>query len=154
MVVHKVFSEMKAEEKIDFFVYCQKLLVEFHPDSPFICRRNNTKSRIQQMKGFIENYKGLCYQDDNIGVLYNRIVITDPSDPILALKTNMYKASHPDYNAVSIDFVVFRDLKDCMAFVKTNYDPRIQHVLFVKNNKVKIYPIVNFLTQMFHIPVV
>ena len=152
--MHKTFKDMTAEEKIDFFVYCQKLLVEFHPDSPFVCRQNNVQSRIQHIKDFIHNYKGLCYQDDNVCVLYNKIVITDPSDPVLALRTNMYHEPNPNYNAVTIDFVVFREIKDCMTFIKTNYDPRIQHVLFVKNNKVKIYPIVNFLTQMFNIPVV
>lgn len=145
---------MAAKEQIDFFVHCQKLLVEFHPTSPFICRANNIKGRIHQMRNFIDKYKGLCYASDNVCVLYNKIVIADPSDPVHTIRANMYHAPDPNYNGVIVDFVVFRDLKDCMPFVQSNYDPRIQYVLYVKNNKPKIYPVVNFLTQIFNIPVV
>jgi hypothetical protein len=145
---------MSAEEKVDFFLQCQRLLVEFHPTSPFVCRQNNLKSRLSQMHSFVHNYKGYCHMDDNLCVLFNYVVVADKRDPVQIIKNNMYKEPDPNYNAVVIDFVVFRDLKDCQLFVQSYYDPRIQYVLFVKNNKVKLYNVVNFLGQIFNMPVV
>lgn len=154
MTIHKAFNIMATAEQVDFFIHCQQLLVKFHPDSPFVCRRDNLNGRIHQMKNFVTNYKGLCYCDDNVCALYNRIVLTDPSDPVHTIRINMYREPDPNYNAIIIDFVVFRALKDCLNFVQSNYDPRIQHVLYVKNNKVKIYPVVQFISQIFNVPVV
>jgi hypothetical protein len=154
MPIHKLFTELTAMEQIDFFVQCQKLLVEFHPSSSFVCRRNNIDWRKYQIQAFLKNYKGMCYWDENVCVLYNRVVVSDPKDPIRVLKNNIYHPPDPNYNAIIIDFVVFRSLQDCQTFVHENYDSRVQHVLYVKNNKVKIYPVVNFLSQIFNLAVV
>jgi len=153
-MIHGSFTDLKVLDKVEFFVQCQRLLMEHHPDSPFLCHQNNLQERIKHVKSFVTNYKGLCYQDDTVCALYNRIIVTDTKAPEHALRMNMYKTPSPDYNAVVIDFVVFRDIKDCARFVQANYDPRVLYVLFVRHNKVKLYPVVEFLQQIFNIPVV
>jgi hypothetical protein len=153
-VVHKAFTEMGIAEKVDFLVHCQKLLVEFHPTSAFVCREDNLRDRMRQMKAWASRYQGMCYFNDTVGVLYNRIVVADPTEPERAIQHHEYRAPSPDYNAILIDFAAFRDIKDCMSFVRDNYDPRIGHVLFVRHNKVKIYPVVDIISQIFKMPVV
>lgn len=154
MFLHKNFTEATDLEKVDFFVHCQKLLIKFHPQSPFLCRRDNIKQRIQHILNFFNNYKGLCLWDENVCVLYNKIVVTDDKDPVYALRTNMFKPADPNYNAITIDFVVFRTMEDCKNIVPSVYEPRLQYAIFVKNNKVKIYPIAGFLTQVFGMQII
>jgi hypothetical protein len=86
--------------------------------------------------------------------LYNHIVVTDPKEPERTLRAHLYQQPAADYNAVTIDFVVFKELKDCQRLIQAAYDPRIQYVLFVRHNQVKLYPIVDFLQQILSIPVV
>lgn len=148
-----LFVDLKAEEKVNFFVHCQKLLTENHPNSPFICRAGNIKIRLAHMKGFVTSYKGLCYQDENVCALYNKIVLTNPTEPELAVRDHMYKAPSEHYNAMVVDFVVFREIKDCSKFVQLEYNANIQHVLFVRHNKVKVYQTIDFLKQILNIPV-
>ena len=145
---------MTTVERVDFFVHCQKLLMEYNPTSPFVCRANNVAQRVKQMRGFVDNYKGMCYHDDYVCTLYNRIVVSDPRQPESAVKHYMYRPPDDNYNAVVIDFATFRDIKDCATFVRTNYDQRIQHVLFVRHNKVKLYAVVDFISKIFNVPVV
>lgn len=145
---------MSVQEKVEFFVHCQKLLVEFHPDSSFICRESNTQDRLNQIKTWAEKYKGICYWNDQVCVLYNRIVVSDPAQPERAIQHAMYQAPDDNYNAVVIDFAAFRDIKDCVGFVRENYDPKIGHVLFARHGKIKIYPVVNIVSQIFNMPVV
>lgn len=152
--VHSAFQDMPMVDKVEFFLQCQRLLVEHHPNSVFVCRRDNLKERLVHMKKFCQDYKGRCYMDENVCALYNQIVISDPKEPVLAVRDNMYKASDPNYNAVVVDFVVFRNIKDCAELVKITYDKRIQYVVFVKNNKIKLYPVVNLLAQIFNMAVV
>ena len=92
--------------------------------------------------------------DDYVCTLYNKIVVNRADEPEAAVKASMYQPPSPDYNAVIVDFAAFRDIKDCMAFVQTSYDPRVLYVLFVSHNKVKLYPVVNFVSQVLNIPVV
>lgn len=145
---------MAVSEKVDFFVRCQQLLVQFHADSEFICRKDNMTQRLKQIKAWVDKYKGICYQHDNVCVLYNRIVVSDPLNPAQAVASSMYQPPNDNYNAIIIDFAAFRDIKDCVTFVKDNYDPRVQHVLFVRHGKVKIYAVVDLVAQIFNMPVV
>jgi hypothetical protein len=149
---NRLFTSLSKDEKIEFFLNCQDLLATHHPQSSFLLRKLNVHQRIPYMKDFHEKYKGYCYQDANITVLYNFIVIADPNDPIGALKAHIWHAPHPEYNAVSIDFVAFRDMKDCLNFCKAHYDPRIKYALFVKNNKPKLYPMDKLVGRVFHLP--
>lgn len=148
------FQELAIEDKIDFFLHCQKLLVEHHPTSPFIFHTGNVETRLKHIQGFVSNYQGFYYQDENVCALYNKIIISDPLSPEHALRQHMYKPPAENYNAITIDFVVFRDLKDCLTFVKGHYEAKVQYILFVKNNKVKIYPTIDFLQQILNLPVV
>lgn len=133
------FQSLSAEKKVDFFVKCQELLIQYHPDSPFICRADNLEVRKKFVADFLKNYKGFCYQNDNICILYNHVKVEDPKDPIGAVKAHLYKPPQVEYNGVSVDFVVFRKLEDCLGFCKAQYKPNIQYILFVKNNEVKLY---------------
>jgi hypothetical protein len=135
----KLFIELTKTEKIQFFQSCQNLLVNHHPSSDFVIRENNINQRIQYAIDFCNKYKGFTYASDKVMVLFNKIKINDPNNPIQAIREHAYKAPASDYNAVSIDFVVFRDIKDCIEFCKNNYDPRIQFIVFVKNGKPKLY---------------
>lgn len=148
-----LFSETKVEDKIEFFLHCQSLLIQHHPQSPFIFHTGNVKERMKHIQAFVNNYKGFYYRDDNVAALYNKIIVTDPATPEHDLRASMYKPPAENYNAISIDFVVFRDIKDCVKFVQSNYDAKVQYVLFVRHNKVKLYKTIDFLQQILSLPV-
>lgn len=136
---NKLFTSLSQEEKIDFFIKCQSLLVKYHPESEFIFRQDNYETRKQFVKDFVNNYKGFCFSDDNICILFNHVHVENPDDPIKILKDHIYQAPKEDFNCVSVDFVVFRELHDCAKFVGDNNAPNIKYVLFVKNNEIKLY---------------
>lgn len=136
---NKLFQELGREGKIDFFVHCQNLLIKYHPKSPFTFRYDNMKERLKFTNEFCARYKGYCFQDDNICILYNRVLVQNPRDPIKVIKDHIYQPPQEKYNALSVDFVVFRELRDCIEFCKTHYSPRLEYILFVKNNEVKLY---------------
>lgn len=148
----KPFQNMTVEEKAQFFVHVQRLLVAHHPNSEYVFREDNIKERMAQAKSLVKKYQGLCYSDDNICVLYNKIFVTDPNDPVQALKDNMFQPTREDYNAVSIDFVVFRDMKDCLNFARGEYDPKIKYVVYSKGGKPRIYETAKLMSKSFHIP--
>jgi hypothetical protein len=147
------FQQLSAEEKVEFFLKCQELLMTHHPSSPFLCHTGNIKERVKHIQSFVSNYKGYCYKDDTVCALYNKIVVTNPDEPELALRANMYKEPAPNPNAITVDFVVFRDIKDCAKFVQLNYHHTIQYVLFVRHNKVKLYKTLGFVQQILNMPV-
>lgn len=148
----KLFIDMTVEEKIQFFLKCQRLLVTFHPKSQYVFTKNNAQEKLAFAKDLISQYKGFCYQDENVAALFNRIVVADPSDPVGAVKANLYKHPHPDFNAVSVDFVVFRKIEDCIALCKSQYTPRMEYIIFVKNNQPKLYKTGPFMAQILHLP--
>lgn len=148
MTTPSLFQSLSKEEKIEFFVKCQSLLVAHHPDSEFILTKENWRDRIGFARNFIERYKGYCYADDNICVLFNKVKIIDPKDPIKALKDHIYQEPAIDFNAYSIDFVVFKKLADCLGFCLAQYSPQIVYVLFVKNNEVKLYEAARLLDKL------
>lgn len=149
-----LFNTLNTKNKVDFFVHCQKLLIENHPNSPFLFRKDNAQTRLHHVRSFVNNYKGLFYRDDHVCALFNKIMLTDPKDPEHSVKVSMYQPPTEHYNAIIIDFVVFRDIKDCVNFVRYNYDPKVQHVLFVRHNKVKVYPVLDIIQQVLHLPIV
>lgn len=153
-MIDKAFADMSKVEQVDFFVHCQQLLVAYHPESPFICRKDNIKERLAQMKQWVQLYKGMCYWDDHVCTLYNRIVVNRVDDPAQALKANLYKPPAEHYNTIVIDFAAFRDIKDCISFVQTHYETKLQYILFVKHNKVKLYPTAQFVSQLLNMPIV
>lgn len=145
------FQTLTDEEKIKFFLHGQELLLKYHPDSPFVIHKHILSERMEHLKVLAVQYKGLTYQDDNICVLFNKIVVADPNDPITALAQSKYKEPHADYNGVSIDFVVFRELKDCAEWCKRYHEHRIQHVLYVKNGKPQIYKPIDLMKKVFQL---
>jgi hypothetical protein len=153
-MVQKAFTEMTKLEQIEFFVQCQKILIAAHPNSPFVCRANNLKERMAHIKNFLNNYKGFVYQDEHVCALYNRVIVSDPREPERVVQRYMYQLPDPNYNAISIDFVVFDNIKNCLEFVRANNDTRLQYALFVRHNKVKCYPLVNLLSQILNAPIV
>lgn len=133
------FNELSEAAKADFFVKCQELLIQHHPDSPFIITKENWGTRRPNMLVLLD-YKGFCYRNNDVCVLYNLIRVEDPKDIPRIVRETFFQPPHPDYNAIAIDFVVFKELKDCLEFCKTRYEPRIANVVYVKNNEPKVYP--------------
>lgn len=134
-----LFRALSEEEKVDFFCRCQKLLVEFHPSSHFLFTKENYEERKFFVLDFLHKYKGYAYMDDNVCVLYNHVKVEDPNNPVKVVKDHIYREPAANYNAISIDFVVFKQLRDCLSFVSAHNSPQIEYVLFVKNNEVKLY---------------
>jgi hypothetical protein len=136
----KLFENLTISEQIDFFAQCQRLLIEHHPHSEFLLTKENFTQRKEYALTFIKKYKGYAHADNAICVLYNKIYVADPRNPIKVIKDHLYAGPRTlDYNAISIDFVVFKQLADCMGFCKTHYNPQIKYVVFVRHNEVKLY---------------
>ena len=74
----KPFQTLSVEEKAKFFVHGQKLLTQYHPDSPYIIREDNLTQLMEQVKHLSKQYQGFCYADDNICVLFNKIYVHAP----------------------------------------------------------------------------
>jgi hypothetical protein len=151
-----LFQSLSKEQQIDFFIKCQEILVNSHPTSEFIITKENWPERKHYALDFINKYKGYVYYNNQICLLFNKIRINDPQNPVKALKDHIFKEPQSDYNAYSIDFACFLNIKNCLGFIKTQDNPQILYVLYVKNNSVKLYlkenllkhldsPLINFL---------
>lgn len=149
----RLFQNLNNQEKIEFFVKCQELLLSYHPKSEYVTRQNNLQTRLDHTKFLIQNYKGYCYMDENICILFNKIFITDPKDKIGTMRIHQLRPPAEPYNAASIDFVVFRKIKDALEFCKFNYDLRIMHIIYIKDKKISIYKTEKFISKLFHIPI-
>lgn len=134
-----LFQSLSHKDKVDFFVGCQELLARHHPKSPFLFTKENMEERRFWVESFLNKYKGYAYADGNICVLFNKVRVDDARNPNKVLKDHFYAAPRADFNAVSIDFVVFRKLGDCFDFCKSQYSPQIEWIVFVKNNELKLY---------------
>jgi len=152
-LIHKAFVELTPVEKVEFFVHCQRLLTAHHPRSSFVVRKSNFKERLEHMRTLLANYKGKVYQDEQVCVLYNYLVLPDAREPETAVRYQMFKAPADPYNAIIIDFVVFREMRDCLTFVKDIVEPKLQHVLFARHNRIKVYSVVDLLHSIFKVPV-
>lgn len=113
-------------------------MVKYHPTSPFIIRQNGMKTALDAFLNNINNYKGFCHSDENICLLWNYVVVADENDENRALIENGYKPPNPDYNAVSMDFVVCRKMKDYLDFIQQYNEDRVKYILSVKYGKAKI----------------
>jgi hypothetical protein len=147
-----LFSSIKINKKIDFFVHCQDLLLEYHPNDSFVIKKLDVKDKIYFIKETINKYKGYYYEEDKVCILYNHIFLNDNKNPFSALKENIYKNPSLNYNTVSIDFMVLRELKDCKKFCHEQYSPQVANILFVKNNNPKIYSTLEFIQRLFPMP--
>lgn len=134
-----LFTSLTREQKIDFFLNCQELLVAHHPESPFIFKEDNIEERLHFFKDFAQKYKGFVYSSENLCILYNKIDLKDSRNPIEAVRSNMYKEPIENYNCYSIDWVVFRALEDVYEFVQKEYVPQIRYILWVKRGDVSVY---------------
>jgi hypothetical protein len=143
-----LFQSLSFNDKVEFFVKCQELLVAHHPESEFIFTKENLESRRHWVDDFLTKYKGYAYADENICVLFNKVRVDDPKNPTKVLKDAMYQPPREDHNAVSIDFVVFKKLGDCMNFCKSNYSPHIEWIIFVKKNEIKLYKTKDLLVHL------
>lgn len=152
-MVNKLFQDMSKDEKDDFFLKCQGLLLAYHPDSEFIITKENVQKRIKHIQDLSTQYKGFCCKTDTICALFNKIKIKDINNPIEALRDNMYQPPKEDFNAISIDFVVFRHLNDCLQFCKENYHSKIKYVMYIKDNKPRIYKTENLISKVLGVPI-
>lgn len=136
-----LFQSLSQKDKIEFFVNCQALMLKHHPASNFIVKESRLAKTLEIFQDNIQRYKGFVYSDDNICVLWNKIIVTDALNVNRVVTENAYLPPNPNFNAVSIDFAVFRKIEDCFAFIKNNHEEKMKHVLFIREGKPKIYPI-------------
>jgi hypothetical protein len=134
-----LFQSLSNNDKVDFFVKCQRLLIESHPTSPFLFTKQNYDERKAFVLDFVHKYKGYCYADENVAVLFNLLQVNPTNNPARELKKHLYQPPAGDFNTISIDFVVFKQLGDCLRFITSHDNPQIQFVLYAKNNAVKLY---------------
>jgi hypothetical protein len=144
----KLFTSLTQEEKVDFFVKCQDLLIKYHPKSEFLAREKNIDEILDRVYENISRYKGYCYMNDNMCVLWNHVYISDSEDVNKSLKDNAYKPPHPDYNGVSFDFVALREKNDMFQFIRENKEDRIKYILSVKRGVPRFYPIESWLKSI------
>jgi hypothetical protein len=141
------FDSLSMQEKIDFFVKCQQLLLTHHPNSPFLFRQDNAQRRLAFVKPMCEGYKGFCYSNDNVCIIFNKIWVPHPEQIAQSIVSSQYQPPAQPYNTALIDFVVFRELKDCWDLVSQQFDANLQYIAFVRHNQVRIYPIMQFFVQ-------
>ena len=148
----KLFQSLSKEEKANFFVKCQEILINHHPESEFIFRQDNVKDRMEFARSFLNKYKGFAYSNNEICLLFNKVVVKDPKNPVKVIKDHVYQPPQANFNAFSIDFVVFRKLVDCLSFCKFYYTPQIEYLLFVRHNDVKLYKADQLIQKMANVP--
>lgn len=151
MIPSKLFQSTTKQEKIDFFVHAQEILIAHHPNSEFTFREDNLKTRMTYVRQMVAQYQGLCYMDDNINVLFNYVKMVE-DDPIKTLAASMFKPPADPYDAVSIDMVIFKRLKDCADWVRARYDPQIKYIIYVKNGKPQKYSTADLISRVLKIP--
>lgn len=154
MILQQKFKTLSTQEKINFFIHCQEILITYHPKSPFIFNRNNYKERLSYVSDMFNKYNGHAYQDEHICVLFNYIHIKDPDNPIESLIEHSYQEPKINYNAISIDWACFRSYKDCLNFIKLTYNSNIEYILWVKDNKPKIHKTIDYISKLLKIPII
>jgi hypothetical protein len=133
-----LFYPIPKEEKVEFFVKCQELLIKHHSTSNFIVKESNLEEAADIFMDKIDKYKGYYYFDENVCILWNHVFISDPNDANGSLIENAYKAPHPNYNAASMDFVVCRRVTDILRFAKENDSAQVKYLLSIKNGRTKL----------------
>ena len=136
-----LFPSLSLENKINFFIKCQEILVTYHPESPFIFRENNVEERLSFFKDFAQKYKGFVYMEEDLCVLYNKIHLRDINNPITDIKSKIYQPPDPNFNCYMIDWAVFENLRDVKKFIKKEYSSQIKYVAWAKNQDIKVYPL-------------
>ena len=140
-----LFQSLSQADKIEFFVQCQALMLNHHPDSPFIIKQSKLDKTLDMFEKNIRIYQGYAYADPNICVLWNKIFVTDPTNVNRVITENAYMPPKEKFNGVSIDFAVFRKMEDCFDFIKKNQEPEMKHILFIREGRPKIYPMEDIL---------
>ena len=143
-----LFQSLSHEEKVDFFVKCQELLIEYHPDSQFIFREGEVEERLLFFNDFRKKYQGFAYSNDSMCLLFNKIYIRDANNIITDVKSKMFQPPDEGFNCYMIDWVVFKDLKDIGEFVLKEGCPQVKWVAWAKNQDIKIYEVNKFLPEL------
>lgn len=133
-----LFYPIPKEEKVEFFVKCQELLIKHHSTSNFVVKESNLEEAADIFMDKIDKYKGYYYFDENVCILWNHVFISDPNDANGSLIENAYKTPHPNYNAASMDFVVCRRVTDILRFAKENDSAQVKYLLSIKNGRTKL----------------
>ncbi len=147
-----LFQSLTPEERIEFFVNCQQILANHHPDSPFAFTTANLSARKNYFKDFYNKYKGFSYTDNNVCILFNKIYVGDPRDPVVAVKSNLWKEPSERFNAYLIDFVAFDLIENCLNFCRAQYQEKIKYILFARHNDIKIYETQKLLNKLNNLP--
>jgi len=141
------FNNLSTEDKIDFFLKCQELLINNYPNSRFLITEENIKDRLSFIQDFFNNYKGFVYNDEHVCIMYNYIKITDKNNPVEVLNTHKFQPPVIDYNAISIDFGTMDSIKNLKKFCETFYNSQIKYVMFVRQGRPAIYDTLDLITK-------
>jgi len=134
-----LFKSLSQNEKVEFFIHCQELMLKYHPKSSFVIREGSLDKALEVFQDNINKYQGYYYSNDNICVLWNKIAISDPINVKRVIKESAYQPPSEHYSGVSIDFATFKNITDVKEFIIKNDEERIKYVLFIKEGKPKIY---------------
>lgn len=133
------FQSLTFPQKIKFFVSCQELLIKFHPFSEFLITEKNIELFKDRILSFIKGYKGYVFQNENVKILYNLILIKKDQRPILALREKMFRPPDDIYNSIIIDWAIFSNLKFCISVIEQLNNSNIKNILWIKNNKFQFF---------------
>ena len=148
------FNNLQPQDKIDFFLHCQSLLTTYHSDSPFLFTKQNLKERLTYASEIMNKYKGFVYTSPFAAILFNKIKITNPDDPVGAIKEYSFKAAAIDYDTIVIDFATSRNVKDYLGFCTQVYDSHIEWLVWIKAGKPIIHPCLPYASKILNIPIV
>lgn len=141
-----LFKELNIQEKIDFFVKCQYLLLENYPQSRFIVTHEKLEEKLNFFKKLIDTYSGAFLVTDSMCLLYNRISIDNPNDVIEEYKRAKNSTYIPNGNCVLISFLVAKPTPDNLqSFIKPFEE--VDYVMFLRGEKTSIIPKDLFLSK-------
>jgi hypothetical protein len=135
----KLFTQLSKDEKINFFLKIQELLIKHHPKSGFIIRENNVNTFVDSLINWYFNYKGYCVNEDNFCLLFNKILIEKTE--FSQLKNVLFNPPNKNANCLFIDFVVSKKIKSCLEFFKSQVTINLKWVIYIRNNKINQYDV-------------
>lgn len=148
MTTFKPFSSLKRDEKIQFFLKCQQIGAQYHPNSPYTVTRDSIKTFLDFYKKISQEYRGYIYEGENVCALFNLVEYNPSLSMKESLASYIYQPPHEKYNAVLIDFLAARNLRDSIELKNHIYHDKIQFILAVRNFDLEVIPVKKMLERL------